>query len=520
MPEPSWRRVARESDLVEGVPVRAEAAEDVILLVRFEGIVRAFGHECPHHHDPLEKGAFARGELICPGHYARLSARDGTLVAPPALDDLPTYPVKVEDGEVWVGQVVKPRRPVPSRDDPRTFLIVGAGAAGNAAAETLRREGFGGRIVMVTGESDIPYDRPELSKGFLTGKTKPEWIALRGPKFYAGQNIEILTGRRVAGLDSTRKLAMFESGEPLAFDKALLATGGIPRRLSIPGAEGESCCSLRSLADARALAAAVERSPKVVIIGAGFIGMELASSLRERGLDVDVVTPDALPLARVFGERISALLKRRHEQNGVTFHLGRTATRITGSGGAKVVVLSDGTHLEAGLVVFGIGVAPAVHYLEGTGLAQAAGVAVDSRLATAHPDIFAAGDIAIVPDPSGGEPQRIEHWAVAERQGRQAARSMLGGAAAYDECPFFWTKQAGVSLKVAGSTRGFDEVVFRGDVEGGRFLAGYFRKGRLRAAVTAGMVAEHIAVERALQAGTPVSARQLADEGFDLRSVL
>ncbi len=513
--ENGWRKVARDSDLVEGIPILAKAGDEGIYLVRLDGVVRALGHECPHHHDPLEEGALIDGEIVCPGHFARLGARDGKLVAPPALDDLPSYPVKVEAGDVWVGQIVKPRRPVPAEGDPRTFLIVGAGAAGNAAAETLRREGFGGRLVMVTAEEELPYDRPELTKGFITGKTKPEWMPLRGPKFYASQRIEVLTGRRVAGLDLQRKVARFASGEPLAFDRALLATGGTPRKLSIPGAEAECCFKLRSLADARAILEAASRAERVLIIGAGFIGMELASSLIERGLGVALVAPDPLPFARIFGERIALLLKSRHELAGVSFHLGRTPTRITGPRGAKKIVLSDGTRLEANFVVLSIGIQPAVEYLSGAELVHAGGVPVDGRLATSHPDVFAAGDIAIVPG-AGGEAERVEHWVVAERQGRHAARSMLGGALAYDECPFFWTKQAGLSLKSVGTTRGFDQIVYRGDVEGGRFLAGYFRKGRLHAAVTAGMVRECMAAERALRTGASISQEQFAEEGFDL----
>jgi NADPH-dependent 2,4-dienoyl-CoA reductase/sulfur reductase-like enzyme/nitrite reductase/ring-hydroxylating ferredoxin subunit len=517
--ETGWRKAARDSDLVEGIPILAKADEEGIYLVRLDGIVRALGHECPHHHDPLEKGALIGGEVVCPGHFARLDARDGKLIAPPALDDLPTYPVKIEAGDVWVGQIVKPRRPAPAEGDPRTFLIIGAGAAGNAAAETLRREGFGGRVVMVTAEADGPYDRPELTKGFITGKTKPEWMPLRGPKFYANQKIEVLTGRRVTGLDTRKKVALFASGETLAFDRALLATGGTPRKLAIPGADADCCFSLRSLADARAIAAAASEARRVLIIGAGFIGMELASSFTERGLGVTVVAPDPLPFARIVGERVASLLKSRHEQAGVAFHFGRTPTRITGGKGAKKVVLSDGTSLDASFVVLGIGIQPAVEYLSGTDLVQSGGVPVDGRLASSHPDIFAAGDIAIVAG-ADGEAERIEHWVVAERQGRHAARSMLGAAVAYDECPFFWTTQAGLSLKCVGATRGFDEIVTRGDVEGGRFLAGYFRKGRLRAAVTAGMVGACIAAERALRAGATVSQRQFADEGFDFRSVL
>jgi 3-phenylpropionate/trans-cinnamate dioxygenase ferredoxin reductase subunit len=518
MDETAWKRAARESDLVEGVPLLVKAGDEEVLLVRFEGQVRAFGHECPHHHDPLEKGALVGGELVCPGHYARFSARDGTMTAPPSLDDLPVHPVRVESGEVWVGPAARPKRPVVGEGDPRTFLLVGAGAAGSAAAETLRREGFAGRIVMVTPEPDAPYDRPELSKGFLTGKTLPEWLPLRGPKFYASRRIEVWTGRRVTGLDPRRKVALLDGDESFAFDKALLATGGSPRPLPIPGADG--CITLRSLSDARALSEAASRAGSVVVIGAGFIGMEVASSLRDRGLRVDVVTPDALPLSRIFDEQTARLLLRRQQEKGVTFHLGRTPTRVGGQPGARTVVLSDGTSLAADLLVVGIGVAPAVEYLAGTGLAQAGGVPVDARLATAHPDIFAAGDIAIVPSFDGGEPERIEHWAVAQRQGRHAARAMLGHTAPFAEVPFFWTKQAGVSLKVAGSTRGYDEVAVRGDVEAGKFLAGFFRRGALRALLTAGMVRDHIVAERALAAGRGPTARQLADGSFDLRSLV
>jgi NADPH-dependent 2,4-dienoyl-CoA reductase/sulfur reductase-like enzyme len=245
--------------------------------------------------------------------------------------------------------------------------------------------------------------------------------------------------------------------------------------------------------------------------------MELASSLIERGIGVTVVAPDPLPFARIVGERVALLLKNRHETAGVSFRLGRTPTRIIGGKGAKKVVLSDGTSLEADFAVLGIGVQPAVEYLTGTDLVQVGGVPVDGRLATSHPDIFAAGDIAIVPG-ADGEPERIEHWVVAERQGRHAARSMLGAAVAYDECPFFWTRQAGISLKCVGVTRGFDEIVYRGEVESGLFLAGYFRRGKLRAAVTAGMVRECIAAERVIRVGAPVTPRQFADEGCDLRA--
>jgi NADPH-dependent 2,4-dienoyl-CoA reductase/sulfur reductase-like enzyme/nitrite reductase/ring-hydroxylating ferredoxin subunit len=515
MEDGAWRRVARESDLAEGVPTLFAVGEEKVMLVRREGKVFAVGHECPHYQEPLEEGVLFGHEIVCLRHHARLDVSTGKLVAPPAMNDLPVYPVRVEGGEVWIGQGEKPRFPKPTGSDPRTFLIVGAGAAGNAAAETLRREGFAGRIVMITAEEERPYDRPELSKGFITGKTKPEWVPLRGPKFYANQGIELATGRMVTFLDPRKKTVGCEGGEIFPFDKALLATGGASRALAIPGAKSDCCFRLRSLADARALSEAAGRAKSVAIIGAGFIGMELASSFRDRGLAVTVVAPEALPLARLFGERVAAHLKTLHERKGVIMHMGKTPTQISGDPGDKTVVLADGSRIRASFVVFGLGIQPAVDYLAGTGLVEGGAVPVNARLETRAPDILAAGDIALVTDDTG-EARRIEHWTVAERQGQHAARSMLGRAGSYAEVPFFWTRQAGIRLNYVGYAREFDNVVFRGSVEEGKFLAGYYAKGRLRAACSIGRGRELLAVEHLLRLGAPPAAERLSEESFDL----
>jgi NADPH-dependent 2,4-dienoyl-CoA reductase/sulfur reductase-like enzyme len=441
------------------------------------------------------------------------------MVSAPSLKDLPVYPVRLEAGDILLGPAEKPRFPKPEGTDSRTFLIIGAGAAGNAAAETLRREGFAGRIVMITSESDQPYDRPNLSKEFMSGEAKPEWLPLRSEKFYANQGIDVLTNTRAIAVDPRGKTVTTQGGEKLGFDKVLLATGAAPRKPPIPGADGEACFSLRSFADARSIAEAAGGAARAALIGAGFIGLELAGSLRARGLAVDVVAPEALPLAGILGDRIASYLKKRHEEKGVTFHMGRTVVDISGGRGAKIITLSDGTRLNADFVVFGLGVAPVIDYLAGTDLAQNGGVPVNARLETKHPDIFAAGDIAIVPNPAGGDGIRIEHWVVAERQGQHAARSMLGFSAGYGEVPFFWTRQTGVSLKYAGYAREWDTIAVRGDVDKGKFLAGYYRKGTLLAASSIGMPNELTAVETMLKKRIALPESKLTDAGVDLFSM-
>ncbi|HSV91752.1 MAG TPA: FAD-dependent oxidoreductase [Desulfobacterales bacterium] len=517
MDDAAWIRVCRDEDLLEGEPRVLKAGDAEAYLVRLEGAVRAVGTECPHYHEPLIKGVLFGHEIVCPSHFARLDARDGTMIAPPALDALPRFPVKIENGEVWLGPVEKPRFPKPEGEDARTFLVVGGGAAGQAAAETLRREGFAGRICMVTAEDERPYDRPNLSKDLLTGEAKPEWMPLRGPKFYANQRIELLAGRTVTSIDPAANVAVLATGERIAFDKALIATGATPRKPAIPGADLPGCLVLRSLADGRALiaAAAAAGANGAVLVGAGFIGMELASSLRKLGTRVQVTSPGALPLSRVLGDRVAALLLARHRASGVEFHLGTTPIGVTGEPGDLRVRLSDGTVLSGGFVVFGLGVDPALDCLAGTELAGPGGVTVDTTLRTRHRDIFAAGDAAVAADVAG-EPLRAEHWVVAQRQGQHAARAMLGSMAPYGEAHFFWTRQAGLSLKYVGTARTWDEIAYRGDVEAAEFLAGYFQAGTLKAAATIGRRIELAAVERLMRLRRLPSRAEFADGGFDL----
>jgi NADPH-dependent 2,4-dienoyl-CoA reductase/sulfur reductase-like enzyme/nitrite reductase/ring-hydroxylating ferredoxin subunit len=515
-----WKKAIEEAKLAESVPTPVEVDGAKILLVKAEGKIYACGNECSHYHAPLTDGLLAGHVVTCPSHNARFDIRDGRMLAAPGLNDLPTYEVKLDNGAVYVRQATKGAIPMPEGEDKRTFLIVGAGAAGNAAAEVLRREGFCGRIVMVTAEAVGPYDRTMLSKDYLSGEAPAKWLPLRGEKFYNRLNIEVLTKRRVVALDPKSRTVTFEGGDTLQADAILLATGGVPRRLPVPGADLDGVFLLRSQADAEALIAAAESAAEsgggAVIIGASFIGLEVAGALRARGLEVHVAAPEEIPLARVFGDDIGRRIKERHAENGIRFHLGRTAKEIRGSGKVDQVVLDDGATLPAAIVVVGVGIHPAVDYLEGSGLARDGAVPVNELLETAAEGIYAAGDIALAPDPLGGGPRRIEHWVEAERQGQHAARAMLGSKEPYREVPFFWSRQLGKSLRYIGFAREFDRVIVRGDVARDDFVAGFYHSGTLKAAASIGHTRELIRLGQILQAGGTVSPEQLGDPKFDL----
>jgi NADPH-dependent 2,4-dienoyl-CoA reductase/sulfur reductase-like enzyme/nitrite reductase/ring-hydroxylating ferredoxin subunit len=511
-----WKAVAAESALKEARPVAAVLEDRKLLLVRLEGKIYACGNECSHYKGPLTEGLLAGHIVTCPWHNARFDVRDGRMVSPPALNDIPSYEVKLEAGQVWARPKGGTAIEMPPGSDGRTFVIVGAGAAGNAAAETLRREGFSGRIVLINPETHGPYDRTMLSKDYLSGEAPAKWLPLRGEKFYNRLQIELRTGTRVVSLDPRSRTLGLADGGKLQGDRLLLATGGVALRLGIPGSELPGCFTLRSLQDADALIAGLAQAEKVVLVGGSFIALEAASSLRHRGLEVHVVAPESVPLVRVFGEQIGRRLLRQHESQGVRFHLGRTAARIEGDDRVRQVELSDGRQLAADAVLIGVGVRPAVEFLAGSGLAEAGAVPVDARQQTAAEGIYAAGDIALLKDPASGPPRRIEHWVEAERQGRHAARAMLGKGPLPREAPFFWTRQHGQSIRYAGHAPAWDRVVFRGNPEAESFLAGFYAGGVLKAVAGVGLAREFIRLGQLLEEGRGLAPEQLSDPGFDL----
>ncbi|KPK63117.1 MAG: hypothetical protein AMK73_05395 [Planctomycetes bacterium SM23_32] len=520
MPEEQWTKVADEDELAEGKPISVEVGDDQIMLVRVNGRIHACGDKCTHYGGPLSKGLLVGETVTCPWHTARFDVTTGDVQAPPALTGVGCCPVKVEEGSVYVGEVRKPKAPTVKGADDRTFAIVGAGGAGNAAAITLREEGFAGRIVMITAEPHRPYDRPTLSKELMSGEASVKSLPLHSEKFYERRRIELLTNALVTGLDADARKVILQDGREIAFDRALLATGGVPRRLDIPGAELPSFFVLRSRDDAQAIVSAVQEAERAVVLGAGFIGMEAAASLTERGLQVHVVAPEDVPMVRVFGRRVGGWVRGLHEEHGVEFHMGTTAREVRGDGGVEEIVLEDGTSLPADVVIAGIGIRPAVSYLEGSGLLQDGAVPVDGKLCTRADGIYAAGDIAVVPDARTGKACRVEHWVVAERQGCHAARAMLGSEEPYDEVPFFWTLQFHNSLKYIGHAGDADDVVFRGSLPDGKFLAGYYEGEQLRAIAAAGPARAALAVSELLRARRNVSREQFADASVDLVRLL
>jgi NADPH-dependent 2,4-dienoyl-CoA reductase/sulfur reductase-like enzyme/nitrite reductase/ring-hydroxylating ferredoxin subunit len=507
MNKTGWSRVVSMEDLEDGIPISVAVDKTTILLVRRGETVYAFKEKCPHYGAPLSKGLLSGKEIICPWHHARFDMTSGKLTAPPALDGLPRFPLKVENGDVYVGQpdTSSAEPSAAAIDDARIFAILGAGAAGNAAAETLRREGFSGRILLITAENRLPYDRPTLSKDFLSGKASPKWLPLRDEKFYKDLRIEVMTGRQVVQLRPDEHKFIFADGKELEFDQALLATGGSPRNIPVPGSHLPGVFLLRTMDDAEWICGAAEKSGKAVILGAGFIGLEAAASLRERNLKVELAAPEEIPLQKVFGDRIGRWFQDMHLNHGVGFHLGVAAEKIEEKGEGLRVHLSDGTALDADLVIGGLGIDPAVGYLRDTNLVNNGAVSVDGCFQTEAKGIFAAGDIAMFPDRHTGEMQRVEHWVVAEAQGQHAARAMLGSQVPYGEIPFFWTRQYGRSIKYIGYAPSFDQVAFRGDVGEDSFFVGYFREGRLRAAASLGGGNEFIALGELLKAGAPPS---------------
>jgi len=517
MAESGWKRIISDAELPDGKPVVATLDGEELLLFKRGATLFACGNKCSHYGGPLAEGLVVGDAVICPWHNARFDMASGRKEAPPGLGPVAAYEVKNEKGDIYVREASKTAPP--NRGGGKSVLILGGGAAADTAAETLRNEGFQGAITMVTREADLPYDRTVLSKGFLTGETKPEWVPLREEGFYDTRSITVLRERTIVRFDPKKREAALDNGEKLRGDMVLLATGSTPRRLPIPGSDLPGCFYLRSLADGRRLLDAVTRSRSAVVIGASFIGLETASALRERKVETHVVAPERHPLANVFGEKVAARIRGIHEEHGVRFHLEMTVRAIEGKGKVERVTLADGSVIEADLIIIGAGVVPAVEYLAGSDIVAAGAVPVNERLETKYPGVYAAGDIAVVPDAQNGGTARIEHWVVAQRHGYHAAKAMLGSKEPYAEPPFFWTMQYGNSIKYTGRAQSFDEVVFRGSVDSGPFAAGYCTSGSVTAVSTIGKGRDLLIAGELLKEGVRLSSAQFRDVS-DLEALL
>lgn len=465
--------------LADGAMLVGHVGEAPVLLARRGDEVFAVGATCTHYGAPLGDGLLVGDTVRCPWHHACFSLRTGEALRAPALKPIPCWHVEQRDGLIYV---TSPRplaaRRIPSSrgGHPESVVVVGGGAAGDAAVDMLRREGFAGRLTMLSADTSPPYDRPNLSKGFLAGTAPDSSNPLRSEDFYADRDVDLRLGAVVGKVDPASRCVELTDGTRFGYDALLLATGAEPVRLG--AGDAPHVHYLRTLADSRAVLDEAVEGRRVAIIGASFIGLEVAASLRARGVEVHVVAPHAIPMERILGADLGLAIRRLHEQHGVKFHLGTTVTSILPDG----VILKTGETITADFIVAGIGVRPALDLAEKAGLVLDRGVQVDGYLQTSAPGIYAAGDIARWPDRHTGEPIRVEHWVVAERQGQTAARNILGQCERFDCVPFFWTEQYDFSLAYVGHAERWDETLIDGRIEARDCMVSYRRDGRTLAA--------------------------------------
>jgi NADPH-dependent 2,4-dienoyl-CoA reductase/sulfur reductase-like enzyme/nitrite reductase/ring-hydroxylating ferredoxin subunit len=469
------------ADLADGGKLLGRVGNDQVLLVRCQVEVFAVSAQCTHYGGPLVDGLVVADTVRCPWHHACFSLRSGEALRAPAFNALESWSVEQRDGTIFVRGKGAPARasgaPKASGDSPRNIVIVGGGAAGFAAAEKLRRESYQGSLVILSDDDTAPVDRPNLSKDYLAGTAPEDWLPLRPDSFFSENHIDLRLGSRVTGIDVQSREVRLSDRNAVPYDRLLIATGAEPVRLSIPGAEQPQVCTLRTLSDCRAIIARAQTAHRVVVMGASFIGLEVAAALRTRGIEVHVVAPDKRPMERVLGPQMGDFVRSLHEAHGVVFHLEQVAIAIDG----RQIRLKSGDTLEADLVVAGIGVRPRVELAERAGLNVDRGVVVNAYLQTSAPGIWAAGDIARWPDPYSGANIRVEHWVVAERQGQTAALNMLGRQERFTAVPFFWSRHYDTSIHYVGHADTWDQIAIEGDVPAGDCVLRFKRTGRVLA---------------------------------------
>ena len=478
------------STLGDSAPMQGHIGGKDAIMVRRGDEIFVVGAFCSHYHAPLADGLVVGDTVRCPWHHACFSLRDGRALRAPAFDALRRWRVERVGDKVFARERLSAPEPGPApANAPRSIVIVGGGAAGFAAAQMLRAEGYDGFVDMISADNAEPYDRPNLSKDYLAGTAQPEWLPLRDSAWYRDNGVRLRLGRRAETLDAQDRRLTLDDGSELSFDALLLATGAEPVRLPTPGAE--RAFYLRTLADADRLIAACAGAKRAAVIGASFIGLEVAAALRTRGLEVHVIAPEAVPMARILGPELGAHIRALHERHGVVFHLEDVATEI----GERALTLKSGAMIEADLVVIGVGVKPDLALAESAGLAVDKGVIVDEYLQTSAPGVYAAGDIARWPDKITGERIRVEHWALAERQGQTAARNMLGRKERFDVAPFFWSAHYDQTISYIGHAPGWDRADVSGDPASGDCAMTFYKGDRKLAVATLGRDLESLKAE-------------------------
>jgi NADPH-dependent 2,4-dienoyl-CoA reductase/sulfur reductase-like enzyme/nitrite reductase/ring-hydroxylating ferredoxin subunit len=497
---------AAAPDLTAGVPASSipdtsslvgKVGKSDVLLVRTGGRLFAVGAYCTHYRGKLSEGLVVGETVRCPLHHACFSLTTGEALRAPALDPIACWRVEERDGTVFVRERIQAPlpAPAPSGQRPASVLIVGGGAAGLAAADMLRREGYDNPITIVSADPDAPVDRPNLSKDYLAGEAQDDWIPLWPAALYAERRIDLRLNSRAVSIDTAGRTVTLENGTSLGFGALLLAAGADPVTLPIAGSDAGRILYLRTFKDSQAIVERAKNARQVVVLGASFIGLEVAASLRARGIEVDVVAPEQLPLERVMGFEIGRFVQNLHEAHGVSFHLGQTVAAIDGD----TVRLSGGATLRADFVVAGVGVRPSIALAESAGITVDRGIVVNEYLETSAPGIFAAGDLARWPDPHTGERIRVEHWVVAERQGQVAARNMLGGQEPFDAVPFFWSQHYDLTIRYVGHAERWDEVRVDGSLAAHDASVTFLDKGRRLAVATISRDKENLQAEVELE---------------------
>jgi apoptosis-inducing factor 3 len=470
------------AELPDGGKLVGHAGGEPVLLVRRGADVFAIGPHCTHYSGPLADGLIVDDTVRCPWHHACFDLRTGEALRAPAFSPVDTWSVQQRDGKIYVRE--KRAQPAARHrlgsDAPNRIVIIGGGAAGFAAAEMLRRQKYEGELVILSSDDSPPVDRPTLSKDYLAGSAQEEWAPLRDQSFYSDNAIDLRLDTTVTGINLGSHAVALADGGNVPFDRLLLAMGAEPVRPSIPGANPSDVLLLRSFGDCRAIIERAKTARRAVVLGASFVGLEVAASLRARDIEVHVVAPEERPMARTLGPDLGRFVQTLHEQHGVVFHLRETASGVDG----RQMTLSGGEVLEADLIVAGIGVRPQLALAEATGLRLDRGVVVDAYLETSAPGIFAAGDIARWPDPHSGEAIRVEHWVVAERQGQAAALNMLGRHERFDAVPFFWSQHYDIPINYVGHAETWDELAVEGDIAAKDCLVRMRRSGRTLAVTT------------------------------------
>ena len=476
------------SQLPSGHTHQLDHAGTKVLLTNVEGTVYAVESKCSHFGLPLENAALCGHRLRCPFHHACFDVRDGKQLEAPGMDGLATFAVTIKDGAIHLSDAATPS-PEPSPEPAAApeyqtyydYAIVGGGIAAANAVDGIRELDKDGSIVLLTREDLPPYDRTHVSKALLDGGKDAADLPVRSEDYYAGQGVDLREKTVVSEVNVEKKTISILGGDVLTYKKVLLATGGTPRQLDLPGSALHQVHLVRRASDAETIREKVSQGSKVVVIGGSFIGLEAAMSLGKQGGDITVVAPEETLFAGPFGKRIGDWIQGLHEAKGVKFRLGRTVKEISGDGRVSGVVLDNGDELAAEIVVIGIGVVPETSYLMGLAATNDGGVKVDNHLAANVDSVWAAGDIAQYPDREGSV--RIEHWKVAAQQGKIAGRNMAGANEPYTMVPFFWSNQQGTNIRYVGHATDYDEIVYDGTPGEGPFIAFYLKGDHCQAAL-------------------------------------